>query len=99
MAEMNSRSAVFTGAVIVLAIVTVTAITVLAIFKPGDTSTGTIILGTLGPIIAAFLAAALKDLHGAVNSRLTELIDSERIRSHAEGKLEQRIETENGISR
>jgi len=92
--HLNNRSAIFTSAVIILSVVAVSAIILVAIFKPSDTSTGTLIIGMLLPVITAFLAAALKDLHGAVNSRLTELIEITRRDAHAEGKLDQRRESE-----
>lgn len=86
--ENSARTTQFIWAVIILCIVAVGAMLTIAIFKPGDTSTGTLILGIVGPVIAAFLAAAIQGVHLSVNSRLTELIDVTAKASHAEGKLE-----------
>lgn len=86
--ENTARTTQFVYAVVALCVLAVASMVTLAIFKPGDTSTGTMILGILGPVIAAFLAAAIQGVHLAVNSRLTELLDVTSKASHAEGRLE-----------
>lgn len=83
--ENTARTSQYVYAVVILCVVAVLAMLTIAIFKPGDTSTGTLILGILGPVIAAFLAAAVQGVHLAVNSRLTELLEMTARASKAEG--------------
>lgn len=86
----GAKTKTFTTAVIILAVVCVASIALIAILRPGDTSTGTLILGVLVPVITAFLSAAIRQVHQAVNGRLTELLDITARASKAEGQLERR---------
>lgn len=88
----HDRSQLFTIAVMVLCLILVTAMVLLAILKPGDTSTGTLILGTVGPIITIFVAAAIREGHKAMNSRLSQLLETTSTSAHAAGMLQEKNE-------
>lgn len=50
-----------------------------------------IVVGIMGPIITALVAASVYQVYHAVNSRLTELLELTRVTSKEEGKLEQKV--------
>jgi uncharacterized membrane protein len=80
------------GATIVIAIVAVAAIVSIFAVRP-DKDNGTIIatiVSVLVPVMTALLAAAVREVHAAVNSRLTQLLEVTALKSRAEGVLAQR---------
>lgn len=48
------------------------------------------VLGVTLPVITALLAGTVQQVHVAVNSRLTELVELTAKASHAEGRLDER---------
>jgi hypothetical protein len=84
---VKGRVNTFVYAVIAMSMMTVGSILALAIVRPDNTTTGTIILGVTLPIITAFLAKAVQEVHAAVNGRLSELLKSTAKASRAEGQL------------
>lgn len=83
----GSNTRLFVAAVLGCCLITVISILAIALFgKPGDTSTGTIIIGIMTPITMAFLGAAVYGVYHATNSRLTQLLDVTASSSLAEGK-------------
>lgn len=86
--QPGGRITVYVWAVVILSVVATTAMVALAVLRPDNTSTGTLILGMMLPIITALLGAALQQIHVAVNSRLSELLVVTAKASHAEGQLQ-----------
>lgn len=102
--RVGHHSAVTSGfnLLLVRAIVALSTITVLAavvvilFFRAVDATQLLVVLGALlgitGPITAALIAALLRDLHAAVNSRWDEMQQTLSVASHAEGMLEGRAD-------
>jgi hypothetical protein len=76
-------------AVVGLCVLAVVAIITLFVVRPDKDHTAliTLILGVLMPAISALLAAAVQQVHLAVNSRLTQLLALTQKASLAEGVL------------
>ena len=89
---LAGRTRLYVVATIITAIIAVTSIVILALVKPENTSTGTLILGILLPVITAFLAASVGHLGAQVDGRLTQLIDITGTSEHAKGKIEEKHE-------
>jgi hypothetical protein len=77
----------------IVAMCTLAVIFVLGItaIKPDADNTPTIgvVLGIFTPMVAGLMAAALKENHDAMNSRLTQLLELTEKAAKAEGKLSQ----------
>lgn len=86
----SGKTKMYVIAVLVLAIVCVAAVAILAILRPGEIAPGTLIIGVLLPVITAFLGAALREVHTAVNGRLSQLLDTTARAAKSEGMLERR---------
>ena len=88
--SIGGRATVYVIAVVILcALALVFVLAVLIIRPEGDnTALFNAGLGVLVPAIGALLAASIQQVHLAVNSRLTQLIDLTTRASHAEGKAE-----------
>lgn len=87
--ERKDHTNMLVGATILLAVVAVIAIVIIFVARPDkDNSTlvGTL-LGFLVPLMTALLAAAVQQVHLAVNSRLTQLLRVTAAKSKAEGML------------
>lgn len=69
----TNRTTQLVWAIVALCCILAIAMTVVAIFKPGDTSTGTLLLGIFSPIITALLAIVLQSVHVLVNSNTDKL--------------------------
>lgn len=74
---------------IILAVVAVGAITTIFIVRPEKDNTALIgsLLSFLVPLMTALLAAAVQQVHVAVNSRLSQLLRVTAAKSKAEGML------------
>ncbi len=85
----SSNASLYVWAVIGLSVVAVVAILVIFLIRPDrdNTSLITIVLGFLVPVIMAFLAASIQQVHLAVNSRLSQLVALTAKASRAEGEL------------
>lgn len=70
----SAKTTLYVYTVVILAVVTVSAIVTLKVMAPDDIATGTLILGVMVPLITAFLAAALQGVHLSVNSRMDKFI-------------------------
>jgi hypothetical protein len=83
----GSHTALFVYAVVGIAILAIVSIVVIFIVRPDKDNTGliAIILGFLVPPSTALLAAAVQQVHLAVNSRLSQLVLLTRSSSFAEG--------------
>lgn len=81
-----SRTRMYVIGTIMTAAMAVVSIIVLAIFKPDNTSAGTLVMGVLLPIITAFLAASIGHLGAQIDGRLTQLLTLTAKASKAEGK-------------
>ena len=87
-----TRYRLYVTATIIVSALTVILIFLLAVLKPGDTATGTLIIGILGPITAAFLVAAIGHLGAAVDGRLSQLLVLTARAKKAEGRLEEKTQ-------
>lgn len=85
----GSHTALFVYAVICLAFLTVVSIVVILIGRPDQDNTGTIavIVAFVVPLSTALIAAAVQQVHLAVNSRLSQLVLLTRQAAKAEGRL------------
>lgn len=85
----GNHATVFVRAVVGLSLLVVVSILTIFIVRPDRDNTPLIavILGFVGPIIAAFLAASIQQVHLAVNSRLSQLLALTAKASRAEGQL------------
>lgn len=85
---VGAQTTVFVWAAIILSVITVVAITTLAIFRPENTSTGTIILGITLPTITGCMAKAIHEGQKSVDGRLSQLLMVTAKASKAEGQLQ-----------
>lgn len=89
------RIFVYIVGVCAVAIATIAAIVILTVFQtpPVDnTAVIAVIAGIAGPIITALLGGAVYDLHGMLNSRLTELVEVTRLSAFSEGQAQGNLE-------
>lgn len=88
----GSRTGLFVGAVIALSALLVIATLVVFIVRPDKDNTGILTaLGLiLGPGITGFLAAALREVHLGMNSRLSQVVQLTRRSARLEGQLAER---------
>lgn len=84
----TAKARLYVQATIAVVGLAVGSMLTLALAKPENTSTGTVILGILLPVITAFLAAAVGKLGDAVNGRTSQLIAQSQEAGKLEGKLE-----------
>ncbi len=86
---VGSRATTYVMSIVVLCIVTIAAIITVTIARPTVDNTGLIatIIGVTSPILVALLAAAVQQVHYAVNSRLSQLLELTATASRAEGQL------------
>jgi hypothetical protein len=90
-AGVSNKTGLYVGAVVALSLIGVGAIiTVLIVRPPPADNTGIIvaILGFLVPTVTALLAAAVQQVHLAVNSRLTQHLTLTASSARAEGHIE-----------
>jgi len=81
---------VLVWAAVALSLGGISAITVIAITRPNvdNTPVTATILGLIVPSVLALIAMIQQQMHLAMNSRLTELLELTEKASRAEGKLE-----------
>jgi len=86
---VGHKAVQFVWAVIILSILGVASVIVLTIVQPEKDNAATInlILGLLVPSVVALLAAAVRENHLAMNSRMTEMLKLQQKASLAEGEL------------
>lgn len=80
-------------ATIFLAVLAVVAIIIIFLVRPDKDNTALVatLMGFLVPLMTALLAAAVQQVHAAVNSRLTQLLRVTAAKSRAEGILAQKL--------
>lgn len=85
----GTKTKLYVHAVVALALTGVAAILILFVVRPDQDNTPliTIVLGFIGPFIAIFLAAAVREGQLATNSRLSQLLRVTALASVAEGRL------------
>jgi hypothetical protein len=88
--NVGSHTSLFVGAVVGLAALAVVSIIVIFLTRPDKDNTGliAIVLGFMVPLVSAFLAAAVQQVHLAVNSRLSQLVLLTAKAARAQGQLE-----------
>ncbi len=88
---VGSRATVYVMTIVALCIVTIAAIIAVTIARPGVDNTAliAIMIGVACPILIALLGAAVQQVHYAVNSRLSQLLELTATASRAEGQLAQ----------
>jgi len=86
---VGHKAVQFVWAVIILSILGVASVIALTIVQPEKDNAATInlILGLLVPSVVALLAAAVRENHLAMNSRMTEMLKLQQKASLAEGEL------------
>jgi len=86
---VGHKAVQFVWAVIILSILGVASVIVLTIVQPEKDNSAVInlILGLLVPSVVALLAAAVRENHLAMNSRMTEMLKLQQKASLAEGEL------------
>jgi len=86
---VGQRATIYVVAIIILCFLFAAFVLLVTFVRP-DKDNGTLILSVAGvvvPIITALLAATVQQVHLAVNSRLTQLLELTASSSKAEGKL------------
>jgi hypothetical protein len=85
----NDHTSLYVFAVLTLSLVAIGAIVGIFITRPDKDNMGLIltVLGFLVPLVTGFLGAALREVHLAVNGRLTQLLALTEKASRAEGQL------------
>src|SRR5256885_3122008 len=85
----RSHATLYVAAVISLSVLAIAAILTIFIVRPDKDNTPlvAVILGFLVPLVSTFLAASVRQVHLAVNGRLTQLLAQTAKSSHAEGQL------------
>ena len=88
----HSRAALFVWAVVGLAVLATSATMTIYVVRPDKDNTSLIamVLGFLGPPAVAFVAAAVKEVYVAMNSRLSQLMVLQAKASYAEGERAER---------
>jgi hypothetical protein len=89
---VGQKATMFVIAIVILCALTVVAIVVLQIARPEKDNTAimTAIIGITAPILVAMLAAAVQQVHLAVNSRLSQLLELTATASRAKGALQEK---------
>lgn len=85
----GSMTGAYVAAVVALSGMGVTAIVAITLARPNEDNTPiiTTVLGFLVPVTLGFLGAAVKEVHVAFNSRMTELLELTERSAKAEGQL------------
>lgn len=88
----GSLTGYYVGGVVLISLIGVAAIVGILVLQPEKDNTTTIatILGFIVPINGALLAAALREVHVAFNSRMTELLVLTKKAALAEGQLREK---------
>lgn len=88
--ERIDHTNMLVGSTIALAVLAVAAIVTIFIVRPDKDNTAMVatLMGFLVPLMTALLAAAVQQVHAAVNSRLTQLLRVTAAKSRAEGRAE-----------
>lgn len=86
----RAHETIYVAAVVGLSVLAIAAILTIFIVRPDKDNTPlvAVILGFLVPLVSTFLAASVRQVHLAVNGRLTQLLAQTAKSSHAEGQLE-----------
>jgi cytochrome b subunit of formate dehydrogenase len=88
---IGGTTGLYVLAIVVLSILGVSAVVIVLIVRPppiDNTPIITVILGFLIPTVTALLAGAVQQVHIAVNSRLTQLLEITATASHAQGQID-----------
>lgn len=89
----NDHTNLFVGSTIVIAVLGVGAIIVIFLARPDKDNTALIatVISLLVPVMTGLLAAAVREVHAAVNSRLSQLLQVTAAKARAEGVLAQKL--------
>ncbi len=89
-AGIGQHTNLYVAAVVFLAVVALVAIIVIFLTRPEKDNSALIatVLGFMLPLVSAFLAAAVQQVHLAVNSRLSQLLILTARASRSQGRLE-----------
>jgi len=93
---VGQRATLFVVSVVVLSALTVVGIVALTIARPNADNATIIasIIGITSPILVALLAAAVQQVHLAVNSRLSQLLELTATAAKAKGALGEKEKAE-----
>jgi len=95
--KVEIKSNIYIIAILCICAMTVLSIVVITIARPekDNTSTIALIIGVMVPILTALLSAAVQQVHTAVNSRLTQLLEITALEAKARGTLNEKTRIEN----
>lgn len=87
--SMGQKATLFVVAIVVLCALTVIGIVTIHVMRPAQDNTAitTAIIGITAPLLISMLAAAVQQVHLAVNSRLSQLLEITAASSQAKGTL------------
>ena len=86
---VGQKTTIFVVSTIILCILVAAFVVVITVVRPDKDNTSLIlsIVGVIVPVITALLAATIQQVHLAVNSRLSQLLELTATASRAEGKI------------
>lgn len=89
---VGQRATLFVVSIVILCALTVIGVVIVQITRPDKDNTAIIatIVGVTSPILIALLGAAIQQVHLAVNSRLSQLLELTAAASKAKGVLAER---------
>jgi len=87
---VGQKTTIFVVSTIILCILVAAFVVVITVVRPDKDNTSLIlsIVGVIVPVITALLAATIQQVHLAVNSRLSQLLELTATASRAEGKID-----------
>lgn len=87
---VGQKTTIFVISTIILCILVAAFVVVITVVRPEKDNTSLIlsIVGVIVPVITALLAATIQQVHLAVNSRLSQLLELTATASRAEGKID-----------
>lgn len=89
MQNISSSVSLFVVACVMLCVLTIAAVTGVSLLRPGDNSQLILqIIGISAPFILLLMALIQRENHALMNSRLSELLESSKKASLAQGKAE-----------
>ena len=86
----SQRTTQLVVAIVIMAGLTIASVVAIQIVRPDrdNTQVETMLIGITAPILIALLGAVVQQVHLAVNSRLTQLLELTAVASRAKGALQ-----------
>jgi hypothetical protein len=88
--DPENRTGLYVAAVVALSVLAIATVFGIYVVRPDRDNTALMVtvLGFLGPPIMGFLAAAIREVHLAFNSRMSELLVTTARAARAQGQLD-----------